>query len=150
MSHIVEVDQSIKIEQSGDTVLAVSNGISHAIIIPSDVKREGLRVLREKKKRVKQAPILLFAACLYLLLKDHLPKLQRVIIDTEYTGQENNIKSYLLGYIKKDGQAFSPENIVFSRVGKSSPADKKARAVREKQDNQYRKVTLEELLRLIK
>ena len=45
MKHTVEVDQSIKIEQLGDTVLAFSNGISHAIIVPARVKREALSVL---------------------------------------------------------------------------------------------------------
>lgn len=150
MLHTVEVDQSIKIEQPGNTILAFSNGIAQAIVISSRVKREGLQVLRAMGKSEKQGPIVLFSACLYLLLKEYLSDLQRVIIDTEYSGQEDNIKSYLLGYIKKDKQFFNPENIMFAAIGKSSPAHKKAMNVRLRKDNNYRKITLKELLKLLK
>jgi len=149
MTHVVEVDQSGKIEQSGPTVLAFSNGISHAILIPSGVKREGFRALLRRGKTKDIARLLLFSACLYLLIKDHLDHLQKVIIDEEYTGQEGNIRSFLLEYIKRDGRFFEPENIDFARVGKGSPADQKARAVRAGRDKGYRKVTLKELLELV-
>ena len=72
MPYVVEVDQSRKIEQSGPTVLAFSNGISHAIVIPSSVKTQSLRALKDKRKSTKEARILLFATCLYVLLKDYL------------------------------------------------------------------------------
>jgi len=48
MLYVVEVDQSRKIEQSGPTILAFSDGISHAIVVPSTVKTQALRALRDK------------------------------------------------------------------------------------------------------
>ncbi len=150
MKHIVEVDQSIKIEQAGNTVLAFANGISHAVVIPSHVKRGALDVLWKKGKSRKLAPIILFFACLYSLLEDYLPNLQKVIIDEEYTGQDANIRFFLLAHIRNDKKHFEPRNILFDRVGKSSPADKKARAVRTGKDNQYRKITLKNVMRLVK
>lgn len=102
MPHIIEVDQSIKIERPGDTVLAFANGISHAIIIPSQVKTEAFRALWKRGKSRKIARIMLFSACIYLLVKDSLPDIQRIIIDEEYTGQEANIRSFLWGRVLGD------------------------------------------------
>jgi len=150
MLYIVEVDQSRKIEQSGPTVLAFSDGISHAIVIPSSVKTQALLALRDKGKPRKEAQILLFATCLYALLKDYLDQLQRVEIDIEYPGKDADIRASLLRLIWRKAPAFEPEKIVFRKVGKRSPADKKARAVREGKDKAYRRITLEELLGLIK
>ena len=62
MPHIVEVDQSIKIEQSGPTVLAFSNGIAGAIMIPSDVKTEAIRLLVYRKRTNLEARMIVFAA----------------------------------------------------------------------------------------
>jgi hypothetical protein len=38
MPYVVEVDQSIKVEDPGDTFLAFSDGASYAIKVPSSVK----------------------------------------------------------------------------------------------------------------
>ena len=149
MPYIVEVDQSTKIEQSGDTVLAFSDGISDAILVPSRVKTQAFRALRDKGKSKKIAQLLLFSACLYLLFKDHLNQFQRVEIDIEYPEKDADIRANLLRLIWRQDPAFEPEKIVFRRVGKGSPADKKARAVREGKDKECRKITLEELLELV-
>lgn len=150
MPYVVEVDQSRKIEQSGPTVLAFSDKISHAVVVPPKVKTQALRVLREKGKPRKEAQILLFTACLYLLLEDYLDQLQRVEIDIEYPGKDANIKAGLLRLIWRKAPAFEPEQLVFRRVGRGSPADQKARAVREGKEPGYREITFEELLELIK
>lgn len=149
MAYVVEIDQSIKIEQSGDTVLAFSNSISHAIVIPSKVKREGFRALKEKGKSKERAQLLLFAAGVFLLLEDYLDQLERVEIDVEYTEKDADIKSFLLRLIWARSPTFEPERIIFRRVGKGSPADKKARAVREGRDKDYRQITAKELLSLV-
>jgi hypothetical protein len=145
----VEIDQSGKIERPGPTVLAFSNGITHAILIPSNVKRASLYTLQQKGKSRQLAYLLVFSAGLCLLIKTHLKQLQKVIIDEEYTGHEADIKSFLLEYVKKTGQIFEPENIHFARIGKSSPADKKAGAVRKGDDKTYQKVSLKEMLKLL-
>ena len=149
MPYVVEVDQSIKIEQSGATVLAFANGIAWAVVIPSEVKRAAIRALVERKRTNLQARLIVFAAGLYLLLKDHLAELTEIVIDVEYEGQEENIKAALIRYIRRTAPSFEAERIVFQRVGKKSPADAKARAVRTGRDRQYRRVTQAELLRVI-
>ena len=49
--HVVDVDQSGKFENTQmDTVLAFSNAIHYAILIPAQVKRDCIAVLREGGK----------------------------------------------------------------------------------------------------
>jgi hypothetical protein len=49
---IVQVDQSIKVEQTHkDTVVAFSDGIRYAILIPARVKREAIQRLRRSGRR---------------------------------------------------------------------------------------------------
>lgn len=149
MPYTVEVDQSVKIEQSGATVLAFSNGIAWAILIPSDVKTEAIRRLVYRKHTNLEARLIVFAAGLYLLLKDRLAELGQVVIDVEYEGQEANIKAALLRYIWRSAPGFDGDSIIFRRVGKKSPADAKARAVRTGRDRRFKRVTLEELLGVV-
>ena len=150
MPTIVEVDQSIKIEQSGATVLAFANSIAWAVVIPSDVKIAGIRTLIERKRTNLEARLTVFAACLYLLLQDHLEELTRIIIDIEYEGQEENIKAALLRYIRRKAPHFEAEWVIFQRIGKKSPADSKARAMRTGRDPKFRRVTQQELLDVIR
>ena len=84
----IEVDQSGKIEQTHkDTVLAFSNEISYAVLIPARVKREAINLLRITGKRGKSLYISLFAVALYQLLKGHLDRVDLIAIDMEYEGK---------------------------------------------------------------
>lgn len=149
MSYVVEVDQSIKIEQSGPTVLAFANGIAAAIIIPSDVKHIALRAITNRGKPRTEAHLYVFAAGVYLLLRDYLSHLSRITIDIEYEGKEGKIKSILLEYIRKHIHDFEPATVIFHRIGRNSPADAKARAVRTGRDQSFKRVTLEEILAIL-
>lgn len=150
MPHKVEIDQSIKIEQPGPTILAYSNGIMFAIRIPSDVKTAAQNNLKSRGKTRQTAHLLLFAACLFILLRDTLESFDQITIDTEYVGNEATIKSFLLRYIWKQFPTFNPEMIVFRQIGKKSPAHKKANDVREGRDKNFRTVRLEELLAVVR
>jgi len=145
----IEVDQSNKIEQSGPTVIAFSDGIFHAIILSSAVKRAGFKVLKEKGKPRSKAQVILFAAGVYLLLRNYLEQIERVKIDTEYPGKELDIRAFLLRRIWRDEPLFKSERITFGRVGKKSPSDAKAREVRKKKDLDYQKITARELLEIL-
>jgi len=149
MRFSIEVDQSNKIEQSGKTVIAFSDGISHAIILSSAVKRAGFKALKEKGKPKNKAQIILFSAGVYLLLRDYLGQIERVKIDIEYPGKDADIRAFLLRQIWKDVPLFKSERITFGRVGKNSPSDIKAREVRKKRDLNFKKINAEELLEII-
>ena len=95
------------------------------------------------------AHLLLFAACLYLLLDQHLHQLRKIVIDIEYPGKNVDIKAFLLRYIRRQIPDFEADKITFQLIGKKSPADFKARRVREKRDKRYRKIGSKELIKLI-
>ncbi|MFQ5850974.1 MAG: hypothetical protein ACE5JU_10350 [Candidatus Binatia bacterium] len=122
MPYIVEVDQSNKVEDSGDTFLAFSDGILQVIKVPSRVKQVGLQALKERGKPDKRAKLLLFAACVFLLLEDHLERLEQVTVDNEYDGRESDVRSFLFEYIRKKHPHFRIEDIVIRSIGKGSPA----------------------------
>lgn len=146
MTHIVEVDQSNKVEQSGPTVIAFANGLEHAVVIPSKTKAAAFRALRDRGKTKSESILIIFAAGLYFLLENHLAQLWQVTIDIEYTRHSANIKASLLRFIRRKDPSFPSQKIVFRRVGKGSPADQKAREVREGRDQEYRTITVGEML----
>jgi len=149
MSYVVEVDQSVKVEDPGATFLAFSNSISHAIKVPSSVKQKGFQALRKRGKPRKRAKLLLFAACVFLLLENHLNQLERVTVDNEYDGREHDVKSFLLEYIKRRAPTFEAEKISIRSIGKGSPADHLAGEVRRGSREPDRIITEKELLSVV-
>ena len=126
----VEVDQSWKIEQtSRATALAFSDGMEYAILIPAAAKKEAISVLRSRGKGGKRLYTHLFAAALYHLLKEHLGRLGRIVIDREYEGREGAIKLALLNWIWATHPGFPADAVSFGYVGKQSRAHKRALAV---------------------
>ena len=143
----IEVDQSGKIEQTNkDTVLAFSNKISYAVLIPARVKREAINLLRATGKRGKKVYMLLFAAALYQLLKDHLDQVDLIIVDIEYEGNEQDVKLMLLNLIWRNHPAYPAANITLRHIGKKSPAHKKALATYRGVARADRTLKVEELL----
>lgn len=124
---MIEADQSNKIEKmEKDTILAFSNKFQHSIIIPAQVKRRILAKIRTKGKSRKSACLWIFSAGLFLLFRPYLVNVikrnELIVIDTEYTGHEANIKSMILRHCRKAGFNLQPELIRFSQIGKSSGA----------------------------
>ena len=150
----IEVDQSNKVERTEkDTILAFANEQCAALVIPARIKRQALEHLIERGKPRKVAYLMIFAAGLFLLLRDYLaqPRLggERIIIDTEYSGQEANIRAMLLRHAQRLGLALSSERIIFAQVGKKSNAHNLAwRVQRGKTVPEYW-VTLQDLLGLL-
>ena len=122
MAYTVEVDQSNRVDEPGDSYLAFSDGISRAIKVPFRVKQAGREALRARGKPRKRAEMLLFAACVFLLLEAHLDQLQQIIVDNEYGGHEADIRSFLFEYIRKKEPGFEIERIVVRSIGKRSRA----------------------------
>ena len=143
----VEVDQSIKIEQtSKDTILAFSNDEQVAILIPAKVKRQVLVRLKAKGKPMPVARLMLFSAGLCLLLREAAQNLTAITIDQEYPGHEANIRGMLLRFLRKIGMRIDKEGIVFARLGKRSKAHERAWRVHRGEIAPDRTVTLQELL----
>ncbi len=150
----IEVDQSNKIERMDkDTILAFADGRSFSVVIPARVKRRALEILVSKKKPRKMAYLMLFAAGLFILLRDYLSQAadpeETVVIDTEYSGREADIRATLLRYAQKKGWALRAERFVFRQVGKGSRAHVLAWNVQRGKLRAGYRITLKDLSRLI-
>jgi len=123
----LQIDQSNKIERTErDTVLALSNDQQRAIVIPAQIKREVIVALKNRHQGGQKLQIYLFAVGLFILLRpclaDVIRRKQQIVIDIEYEGHEDKIKSMLLRYARAAGFQLSSEIVTFARVGKSSRA----------------------------
>jgi hypothetical protein len=149
MSYIVEVDQSGKVEFTGeDTVLAFSDGVQfeYSMLIPAVVKRECVRLLRGGGFG---GPLLypqLFAVGLYFLLRNHVNNLVRITIDLEYFGRDDDIKAHLLNLLKRSNFEIDPDALQFGQVGKQSGAHKLALATLRKKRQPDLILTKEEIM----
>ena len=122
----MEVDQGGKIEQTWmETIIAFSNKYQYAILIPQEVKREILENHREKQIILK-----MFIIGVYYCIKDYI-KDELIVIDDEYEGKSNYIKSKLLEFIRRDHPDFDKKLLRTGNVGKNSNAHKLARDVRK-------------------
>lgn len=124
------VDQSIKIgDTQSPTVLALSNDIQRAILIPASVKRECIQSLRGRWTPETTLYIRLFAAGLFLLLRELLASADRITIDVEYPGHERDIKRDLMLLARWARLTVDPSVIHFDHIGKNSPAHHLALAI---------------------
>jgi hypothetical protein len=144
----VEIDQSGKIEDtSKPTVIAFANEISRAILIPAKVKRQIQEVFRRQGKP-RLFVYRTFAAGIFLLIKDYLPKIkiQNIIVDTEYTGHEKQTKEIIIELIRRYNL---PEpNIYFQRIGDEPKVHYAAYDVFSKKEKADKVASFEEIVAL--
>jgi hypothetical protein len=145
--HHVEVDQSVKIEQTqGDTMLAFSDDIERAILVTAEVKRACQQELRAKGVKPGMIVLRMFAAGLLLLLESQMEGIAGVTIDTEYEGKEGEIKGLLLRFILKWIPSFPKEAIIFRGIGRRSRAHLLAWEIHKGRHQPDKRATLRELL----
>ncbi|MFQ5398718.1 MAG: hypothetical protein ACE5E7_03880 [Anaerolineae bacterium] len=144
-----QVDQSNKIENYGETILALSNGTSFVIRIPARDKQAVINYLLQSRRTTRKLSRLrIFAVGLYYFLQA-LPPGEQVIIDMEYPGHEQNIRSMLLNLLWRDKPNFEADRIMFGYVGKKSNAHKKALAVHRGKVKADKIIKADELLKQI-
>lgn len=145
--HDVEIDQSGRTDVlTVDTVLAFSDGIQAAILIPATVKRQCYWLLKAAGLRKQYIGIRLFAAGLVLLLKPCIATLELIIIDQEYEGWESSIKEHLLRHLRKERSDLSNQQIVFQRIGKGARAHSIALETYRGKREPNRRIDVKELL----
>ncbi len=123
----IEVDQSGKIEQTDmDTIIAFSNSHQYAVLLTKDAKRTLIKNYRKEKQIILK----LFVACVYYTIKDYVHQAELIIIDNEYDGKQNYIKSLLLDFIRKDYRDFDKKLIRIAHITKKSKAHEVAANVK--------------------
>lgn len=115
----IEVDMSGKIEQTDmDTVVAFSNNHQYTVLLPKELKRR----LIGKYRKERQIILKLFVICVYYTLRDYLHQIELIIIDNEYEGKQNYVKSLLLDFIRKKYRDFDKSLIKIAHITKKSKA----------------------------
>jgi len=148
MQHHIQIDQSVKIEQTqANTVLALSDGIERTLLISAQVKRTCQQTLRARGIKPGMIALRMFAAGLVLLLEDQIEHVGSVTIDTEYTGKEGEIKGLLLRFVLRWVPDFPKGAINFRQIGKRSRAHTLAWETHQGWREPDRRVTLKELLK---
>ena len=118
----IEIDQSGKIENTNkDTVIAFSDDNFGSLLIKAKDKREIQEIFRQAGKP-RVFIYKLFTILIFLLIKNHLKKVEEIVIDEEYPGKSALIKDLLLREIRKIRPRFLKENISFRQIGKKSKA----------------------------
>lgn len=122
----VEIDQSGKIEQlNTNTVVALANDLSLAILISTSNKRKLFIKLRSSKMPRNVLYPQIFAILIFLALRTLKTIPDILLIDEEYTGKNKIIKDLLLRLILGINPKWNGE-IRFKLVGKLSPSHKLA------------------------
>jgi len=146
----VEVDQSGKVEQTNqDTVLAFSNHIKRAILVPRGEKRKLIKSLRERGMNGKVFYPRIFCSALFLLLEPHLFELNEIVVDDEYTGKTRLIKNLLSNIAHRQNKPPIAPKISFGHVGKKSSAHILAWEARKDSKLVSKKIKARQILQLI-
>ncbi len=144
----IEIDQSGRIEvMTVITVLAFSDGIRSAALIPAPVKRTVSQKPRARGIKPKMISIRMFVAGMFLLLHDHLKGIERITIDTEFPGRDAEIRGLLLAHIRRRHSEFESEQIAFHQIGKGAAAHHVAWLTYRGERIAERRISAEELLR---
>ncbi|MCA9948910.1 MAG: hypothetical protein KDE48_04650 [Anaerolineales bacterium] len=109
--------------------------------------------LRRKGKSRKGACLWIFSAGVFLLLKPYLSEIinrdEPIIIDTEYTGQDANIKGMILRHAMNSGFYLQKDSIIFSQIGRASTAHELAYYVQQGKTQAHFQIRLEDFLDLL-
>jgi hypothetical protein len=143
----IEIDTGSRLDQSGDTVFAFSNEIQKAVLLKQEVRDQCLQTL---KGRRLSKELRLFAACVFLLIKDHLKKFTQIVIDEEYPGHAGELKRYLINLIKSHDDSNFPEGVLrIASIGKKSQAHKVAWRTWRKERRADQILRTQEILQLL-
>ena len=127
----IEIDTGSRLDQSGDTTFAFSDDIQRAILVRQTVRDRCLQALGGERLSKE---LRIFAACVYLLIRDYLEKVDELRIDREYTGHEGDIKKMLLNLIWKFSDSdFPSEKIRIEKIKERGLAHEVAWRTRRKE-----------------
>ena len=142
----VEVDQSVRMEMSGDTVVAASDDFATTVMITARVKQQVKESLLRRGVKPNMVMIRMFVGAILLAIHEHLAEIGSLTIDDEYDGYQVVIRSLLLDRIRALESAFTKDRIVIVHIGRKSRAHRAAIRVTRGQVKADKTLTAAELL----
>lgn len=151
MTVTVYIDLSAKIEQwTQPSAIAMASGDhSRVLLLPSKVKQK-VRQLIKKLYGTKSIQYRVMAVLVYLVIRDSLAVIDRIVIDKDYAGDsaESTIKNLLLMLIREDRPNATAEMIRFENV-RGNLADTLAKHVYDGRIRAERTIQYTEVARLV-
>lgn len=123
--YTAEVDSSGRIDDvTSPTVISISAGLSITLLISGTEKRRALQAIHRLKPSwgSTRLNVYLYTILVFSLLKDHIRKLDLVVIDSEYQGYESVMKDTILRLLRKNGVKIDKMKLNFVSLARSSPA----------------------------
>lgn len=118
---VVEIDQSIKIEQThADTIIGIANSKQVAVCITRQIKRKLEKDFRKVDRRRLFSLRTFIAGCVLGLEYAKYKNLSDVVIDIEYVGQERRLRSIFVEMWSRRHD--SEPDVSFRLIGKGSKA----------------------------
>lgn len=116
----IEIDQSGRIEYtSASTVIADSVG--NSILLKSVDKQYIQKVFRSVGKP-KRFVIETFSFLVAVIILKSYAEGNLYVIDTEYPGKDNDIKTYLFRFLTRLNCTLTGDSVSFAQIGKKSKA----------------------------
>ena len=121
---IIEIDQSIKIEQTSMTTY-LADSIGHCVKLNARNKKQ-LQHLFRQAGRPRMFVYEAFSALVAILISQSYNASNSYVIDTEYLHQDHLLRPLILKHLRSLKVSASPEQIKFATIGKKSPAHARA------------------------
>lgn len=129
------------------TAMSISAGLSVSLLISSSDKLDAIQKIKNLKPQWGKTRIhvYLYTNLVYLLIRNHIDKLDYVTIDIEYEGYEPIIKAKLINMLRRDGKDITKNKIRFQRLDKKSSAHVMATRVFDQKAAPDWRITAEDL-----
>lgn len=120
----IAIDQSPRIENwTQHSVIAFSNSKQQVILIPSQLKREVLALLKQRGKSEDTAKWMILAAGIFLLIQHDLPRITSIVIDREFDDRTmQSLCHWLWQKIRVLQSTLTLDRITFASIKRKNPA----------------------------
>lgn len=148
-----EVDSAGRLDAiQQDLVLSISAGLSYSILLPASEKSRALSYLDDVRPgwNKTRKRVFLYTTLLYILVKDHIKKLDLIVVDPEYPGYESIMKGTLIQLLQNSTISVRSTQVAFERIDRSSPARQMASRVHKHVADPDQILTAKLLIELMK
>ncbi len=145
----IEIDQSGRVEYTS-TSTTLADSVGNSIVVRSTNKQYMQKVYREAQKPRMYVLEIFSLMMAFLISETYSSTMQNTyIIDSEYIGREQEIKTYLFRFLKRLNCPLKPDMVTFGHIGKKSKAHMYAYASYKDRSKATIELSIEKMLRFL-
>ncbi len=122
-----EVDTSGRIEDvEVPTTATIFAGLHFSLLLPPNEKKKALKMISKKypKWGELRCRVCLYSLLVFYLIRDHVEKMEKIVIDREYKGYSAYMKGFLLRLLRENDVEVKKEKLVIMPLDRESQAIK--------------------------